>query len=232
MPTASNLKLGYFIACLTLVRQQLEAIGENLQSRTFMGDSILGDTRPSTTHPDGAVDTTEDLKRDLRKSCSELAENILRLFLELRPISRRSMTTDIHLCVAYCVLIVAHYDESQSGLSDEHRLDLVLRIDDYYRKFREFSRITKFPKLAQRRLQIRMKKGHNTNHEDITENSQLNFTKPTAPIQEPVGIENELAADCPISPGDLVSPFEIPSMQDFFGGAFLDFLQPSFGEQF
>lgn len=224
LPTAKSLKLGYYSACLTLVTRKLEIIGENLQSRIFMPGSAAGETHLPPSRTDEATDSCDDLRRALRRSCSSLAENVLNLFLDLGPSLKGSLTTEMHLCVAYCVLIIAHYDESQSGLSDEHCLSLVQRIHDYYEKLPEFSRLPKFPKLAQRTLQSRLR-GAPIEEDD----SEHRWTSRNRSV--PHGCEISDASDQitldQSQPIGFLPDLEIPSMQDFFGGGFLDFLQPS-----
>lgn len=220
MPTSSPLKLGYLSAQLILAMRQLDVIGENLRSQALICGNASQEGQAESVPSEEATEPNTNLKKKLRSRCSKLAEMIIGNYLEMTPTSRISLTTEIHLCVAYCVLILAHYDEVQSGISDEHCMNLVLRVLEWYRGAPQYSRLVKFGDLAQRKLRSRservaIKKSdssvldpwHNTPHNIVNEtpeDSEWHLT-PLKPVEE------------------LSFDIEIPSLQEFFGGGFLDF---------
>ncbi|KAK6082629.1 hypothetical protein SCUP515_02384 [Seiridium cupressi] len=204
-----------------LSTRKLEAIGESLQSHTFMRDTVLGDAHGDSDSQTDAIEFDDTLRSALRKTCSKLAEGIIDLFLEMKPSLKISLGSETHLSVVYSSLILAHFDETESGLSDQHCLDLVVRIYDWYSSTPQLARMINSGKLANRRLRSRLERATSD-----TGNHSFWDSWSSRPALQPSEILDNNAPPAsnqskPLT--DVMSNDDMPSMHDFFGGAFLDF---------
>ncbi|KAM0810126.1 hypothetical protein AB5N19_10474 [Seiridium cardinale] len=221
LPTASNLKLGYLFACLILATRKLEAIGESLQSHTFMRDTVLGDAHGDSDSQTDGNKYDDTLRAALRKTCSKLAEGIIDLFLEMKPSLKISLGSETHLSVVYSSLILAHFDETESGLSDQHCLDLVVRIYDWYNSTPQLARMINSGKIANRRLRSRLERATSDTGDHPFWDSWS--SRPALQPSEMLDNNAPPASNPPKPLGDIMSTGDMPSMHEFFGGAFLDF---------
>ncbi|KAK6088563.1 2OG-Fe(II)oxygenase superfamily protein [Seiridium cupressi] len=182
---------------------------------------LLCDAHGDSDSQTDAIEFDDTLRSALRKTCSKLAEGIIDLFLEMKPSLKISLGSETHLSVVYSSLILAHFDETESGLSDQHCLDLVVRIYDWYSSTPQLARMINSGKLANRRLRSRLERATSD-----TGNHSFWDSWSSRPALQPSEILDNNAPPAsnqskPLT--DVMSNDDMPSMHDFFGGAFLDF---------
>ncbi|KAK9799919.1 hypothetical protein SCARD494_01712 [Seiridium cardinale] len=163
----------------------------------------------------------DTLRAALRKTCSKLAEGIIDLFLEMKPSLKISLGSETHLSVVYSSLILAHFDETESGLSDQHCLDLVVRIYDWYNSTPQLARMINSGKIANRRLRSRLERATSDTGDHPFWDSWS--SRPALQPSEMLDNNAPPASNPPKPLGDIMSTGDMPSMHEFFGGAFLDF---------
>ncbi|KAH7144155.1 hypothetical protein B0J13DRAFT_622729 [Dactylonectria estremocensis] len=156
MPTASMLKIGYCSACLILIIRSLEDLGENLQSTTLLS-SISSDKNSAvriTLNEQGTA--KDDTRAALRSNASKHAQSIIETFLSMPNSMRDSIASNRCLCLGYSALILTHYDEAQSSISDQHKLNLIIRFEEWLSNAPGTTWAIMFGKLAKQKLMARV----------------------------------------------------------------------------
>ncbi|KAF7554847.1 hypothetical protein G7Z17_g2589 [Cylindrodendrum hubeiense] len=155
MPTASMLRIGYFSACLILLIRSLEDLGENLQSTTLLSNSSPTVSNEfSTSTEQGA--TQDSIRVKLRSKASKYAQSIIETFLNMPSSLRDSIASNRCLCLGYSALILTHYDETQSSISDEHKLNLITRFEEWLNNAPGTTWAIMFGRLAKQKLMSRV----------------------------------------------------------------------------
>ncbi|KAI0116769.1 hypothetical protein F4814DRAFT_413900 [Daldinia grandis] len=249
LPTSSMLKIGYHAACLILAVRSLEEVGQGLRPRTFLsemgGEDASDNECHASTHPrrnkDGDGNT-------LRINACRYAMIILKTFLEMPPFLMDAIPTCLCLCIGYCALLLAHYDESQSKISDQVSRDLIIQIDQWIRTSPGKSWSFKYGALAKHKMESRTSGdlGSTSEHQTPTRThlryqdgeqgrsaAQVRVDSHSPNHHETTGYHGRGAslpeAQQPESesifpPLDISEHAIFPRMEDFFGGGFLDFV--------
>lgn len=69
---------------------------------------------------------------------------------------RDSIASNRCLCLGYSALILTHYDEAQSSISDEHKLNLITRFEEWLTNAPGTTWAVMFGKLAKQKLMTRV----------------------------------------------------------------------------
>ncbi|OTB10615.1 hypothetical protein K445DRAFT_322847 [Daldinia sp. EC12] len=247
LPTSSMLKIGYHAACLILAVRSLEEVGQGLRPRTFLSEIADDDGSDNEDHtPTQPRRNKGDDGSTLRMNACKYAMLVLQTFLEMPSFLMDAIPTCLCLCIGYCALLLAHYDESQSKISDQVSRDLILRIDQWIRTSPGKAWSFKYGALAKHKMESRTNSDSHS-----TSNRQSARTPRRDQDQEQDGMDTSIGIDsrsshheasgyptrdiCPpeaqqLEPESLFPPFDIsenaifPRMEDFFGGGFLDFV--------
>ncbi|KAH6976435.1 hypothetical protein BKA56DRAFT_488152 [Ilyonectria sp. MPI-CAGE-AT-0026] len=219
MPTASMLRIGYFSACLILIIRSLEDLGENLQSTTLLSSSSNTNSNgcPASTEKGTAKDAT---RASLRSNASKHAQSIMETFLNMPSSLRNSIASNRCLCLGYSALILTHYDEAQSSISDEHKLNLITRFEEWLTDAPGAAWAVMFGKLAKQKLMTRV---HSSNSSQ--RDGQGAFSRTEArrtAMMTPTDGASVWSTPAPLS-YEFQPDFVFPNMEDFFSGGFLDF---------
>ncbi|KAI1654927.1 hypothetical protein F4813DRAFT_368893 [Daldinia decipiens] len=249
LPTSSMLKIGYHAACLILAVRSLEEVGQGLRPRTFLseidGEDASNNECHASTHPrrnkDGDGNT-------LRINTCKYAMLVLQTFLEMPSFLMDAIPTCLCLCIGYCALLLAHYDESQSKVSDQVSRDLIIQIDQWIRTSPGKAWSFKYGTLAKHKMESRTRgdSGSTSDHQTPTGTHLRSHGSEQDEITAPAGVDSHgpnhheatgYHAREVCSPGaqqleseSIFPPFDIsehaifPRMEDFFGGGFLDFV--------
>lgn len=125
------LLLSYFTANLIYIVRSLEDAGEGLSPETLSRGSKLD--VPNPDEEGAAADESPSSRDALRKSAVRYAKAALEVVLGMSTQLRESLSINRCLCIGYSLLVVAFYDEGQSGLPDGQCSDLVVRIEEWSR---------------------------------------------------------------------------------------------------
>ncbi|KAI1104999.1 hypothetical protein F4804DRAFT_341484 [Jackrogersella minutella] len=249
LSTSSMLRIGYHAACLILAVRSLEEVGQGLRPRTFLsgadGDNGSDAESHAPAHPRRIKDKEGGIL--LAKAC-KYAMIVLQTFLEMPPFLMDAIPTCLCLCIGYCALLLAHYDESQSKVSDRTCLDLITRIDQWIRTSPGKAWSFKYGALAKHKVESRIhgSSGSAGPHQSSAralprdqENVHDELGTPIGPDahghHKPAHAAAGYHADDGFSSGvqqleseamfpsfDMSEHAIFPSMEDFFGGGFLD----------
>ncbi|KAI2777809.1 hypothetical protein F4815DRAFT_279601 [Daldinia loculata] len=249
LPTSSMLKIGYHAACLILAVRSLEEVGQGLRPRTFLseidGEDASDNECHASTHPrrnkDGDGNT-------LRINACKYAMLVLQTFLEMPSFLMDAIPTCLCLCIGYCALLLAHYDESQSKVSDQVSRDLIIQIDQWIRTSPGKAWSFKYGTLAKHKMESRTggDKGSTSDHQTPARTHPRNQEGEQDGIAAPVGVNShgpnhhettgyhtgevcspeaqQLESESIFPPFDMSEHAIFPRMEDFFGGGFLDFV--------
>ncbi|KAI1373174.1 hypothetical protein F4677DRAFT_462543 [Hypoxylon crocopeplum] len=250
LSTSSMLRIGYHAACLILAVRSLEEVGQGLRPRTFLsetdGDNGSDDENHTLARSRRAKDKDGNI---LRANACKYAMLVLQTFLEMPSFLMDAIPTCLCLCIGYCALLLAHYDESQSKVSDQVSLDLITRIDQWIRTSPGKAWSFKYGALAKNKIESRINgsssstSAHQPSAREISRgprdahdktNAQIRLDDPHKPTHEVA--EYQAGEEFPptaqqIESGAIFPPFDLsehsvfPSMEDFFGGGFLDFMR-------
>ncbi|KAI1468983.1 uncharacterized protein F4812DRAFT_450795 [Daldinia caldariorum] len=247
LPTSSMLKIGYHAACLILAVRSLEEVGQGLRPRTFLSEIDGEDGSDTEAHTSTqSRQKKSDDGNILRINACKYAMLVLQTFLDMPSFLMDTIPTCLCLCIGYCALLLAHYDESQSKISDQVSRDLILRIDQWIRMSPGKAWSFKYGALAKHKMESRTNSdtGPNSNQQPARTHSR-DQDEEQGGIDAPVGINDrnsqhetsgyhtreECAVEAgQLEPESLFPPFDIsehaifPRMEDFFGGGFLDFV--------
>ncbi|KAM5380918.1 hypothetical protein ACJZ2D_003227 [Fusarium nematophilum] len=249
MPTASMLKIGYCSACLILMIRSLEDSGENLQSTALL--SSISSDKNSSGRP--ALTEHGDTRAALRSSASKHAQSIIETFLSMPASMRDPVASNRCLCLGYSALILTHYDEAQSSIPDQHKLNLIVRFDEWLLNTPGTTWAVMFGKLAKQKLMTRVNSSSSNNRR----NEEGVYPRPDGrnglgnrgrgtPSAHSLGhkrtgrSENgggQVPSVTAMAPSDAASvwstpaqmgyefqqDFVFPNMEEFFSGGFLDF---------
>lgn len=235
LSTSSMLRIGYHTACLILAVRSLEEAGHALRPRTFLSETnddngSDDETRTPTQSRNGNV---------LRANVCKFAMLILQTFLEMPPFLMDAIPTCLCLCIGYCALVLAHYDESHSNVSDQVSLDLITRIDEWIRTSPGKAWSFKYGALAKHKIESRISAGSRNRRDQDNVRDRTNM-QAALDGHDPLKSSTETAGHhtskvCPpvieqVEPEAAFPSFGLsedsmfPSMEDFFSGGFLDFM--------
>lgn len=156
------LLLSYFTANLIYIVRSLEDAGEGLSPETLSRGS-----KPDVSNPDeeGARASPAHDAREptssrcrLRESAVRYAKAALEVVLGMSTQLRESLSINRCLCIGYSQLVVAFYDEGQSGLTDEQCSDLVVRMEEWSRSIPGKPWVAKFCRLSRNLLVKRLRR--------------------------------------------------------------------------
>lgn len=157
LSTSSILRIGYHAACLILAVRSLEEVGQGLRPRTFLpeadGDNVSDIESHTRTQPER---TKDDDGNALRANACKYAMLVLQTFLEMPHFLMDGIETCLCLCIGYCALLLAHYDESQSKIPDQVSRDLIIRIDQWIRSSPGKAWSFKYGALAKHKIESRI----------------------------------------------------------------------------
>ncbi|KAI5856670.1 hypothetical protein GGS23DRAFT_607980 [Durotheca rogersii] len=252
--TSSMLRIGYHAACLILAVRSLEESGHALRPRTFLSEADGDNGSDDEGHTLGAQskETRDNDGSVSRANACKYAVLVLETFLEMPSFLMDAIPTCLCLCIGYCAITLAHYDESQSKVSDQVSIDLITRINQWIRTSPGKAWSFKYGALAKQKIESRIN--------DRSSWPGARHTPTGAPLRERGGTRGDRTdaaassggptsrqpsdgvAECCV--GEVLPPtaqnleaepilstFDIPedaifpSMEDFFGGGFLDFLE-------
>ncbi|KAI1074763.1 hypothetical protein F5B20DRAFT_562293 [Whalleya microplaca] len=257
LSTSSMLRIGYHAACLILAVRSLEEAGHAIRTKTFLsdGDAATDNTSDDESHNHNkrqeAAETTSDNGSLLRANACKFAMLVLQTFLEMPPFLMDAVPTCLCLCIGYCGLLLAHYDESHSKIPDQVSLSLVTRLDEWIRHSPGKAWSYKYGALAKHKVESRINgrgragdgqqpspRLQPRNRSNVHESA--NILAPTdGPAGQRHGSESTdyqtdelipsavqpLETDAALPSFDVSEHTVFPSMEDFFGGGFLDFMK-------
>ncbi|KAI0173048.1 hypothetical protein GGR52DRAFT_369858 [Hypoxylon sp. FL1284] len=242
LSTSSMLRIGYEAACLILAVRSLEEAGHAPRPRTFLSEADDGHGSDDESHPPAQLRRDEAANGDvLRANVCKYAMLVLQTFLEMPSFLMDAIPTCFCLCIGYCALVLAHYDESQSNVSDQVSLDLITRVDEWIRTSPGKAWSCKYGALARHKIESRINsdpRRRRNQQEDVNGRANSRIAL------DDHGTFKPNADSMGYSAGDLCSPAMgqaepettfpsfgpcensiFPSMEDFFGGGFLDFMR-------
>ncbi|KAI1760021.1 hypothetical protein GGR53DRAFT_526626 [Hypoxylon sp. FL1150] len=236
LPTSSMLRIGYHAACLILAVRSLEEAGHALRSRTFLSEANDDNASDDEGHisPRSRPSKSDD-GNVLRANVCNYAMLVLQTFLEMPPFLMDAIPTCLCLCIGYCALVLAHYHETQSQVSDQVSLDLITRIDKWISTSPGKSWSFKYSALAKHIIESRINSGsrNRQNQEDThpTLDDHVPF-EPSTPSTETAGYHRcevcpameQFGSEATFPSFGLSENSLFPSMEDFFGGGFLGFM--------
>ncbi|KAI8958827.1 hypothetical protein F5Y11DRAFT_362348 [Daldinia sp. FL1419] len=248
LPTSSMLKIGYHAACLILAVRSLEEVGQGLRPRTFLSEMEDEDVSDHEDHiPVHPRQNNDDGGSTLRVNACKYAMLVLQTFLEMPSFLMDVIPTCLCLCIGYCILLLAHYDESQSKVSDQVSRDLIIQIDQWIQTSPGKAWSFKYGALAKHKMESRTNgdSSPTSNSQPSTRPHLRNRDNEQNSMATPVGLDGRSSRhETPgyrtrelcsqetqeLEPESLFPPFDIsehaifPRMEDFFGGGFLDFV--------
>ncbi|KAI0017980.1 hypothetical protein F4780DRAFT_753370 [Xylariomycetidae sp. FL0641] len=226
LPTSSMLQIGYHAACLILALRTLEESGHVLGTKSLLSSAVGSPSHSSfpptsTAHREPPSPSSHDAAAaQLRTHACAHARAILQTFLAAPAHVRDATPTSTCLCIGYCALALAHYDAGASGVPDAVSLALITQVDAWVRTAPGKSWAYKYNTLARRKVEARV--GRRSAAEE----------EAAGAVQDGVGVEygggghSDEDASATLPAGfDLGDQAVFPSMEDFFGGGFLDFMR-------
>ncbi|KAI1267903.1 hypothetical protein F5Y18DRAFT_442302 [Xylariaceae sp. FL1019] len=201
------------------------------------GSRLDKDDASTTEVSSNSIDhSTGDI---LRANGCKYAKQVLETFLDMPRFLMDGVSTPTNLCIGYCTILVAHYDSSQSKIPDTVALELVRGIDNWVRTSPGKSWAYKYGSLALRKIEARV--GRATENPEGSAQSTHDAGKGTAQASPNLASEPPSENLPSFSTDDLFTPqsfhhdgslsFDVneqdlfPSMEDFFGGRFFDFMR-------
>ncbi|KAI3330698.1 hypothetical protein F4824DRAFT_327322 [Ustulina deusta] len=181
-----------------------------------------------------------------RVNACKYAKLVLETFLEMPPFLMDTAPTCTCLCLGYCALVLSHYDASQSQIPDAIVLSLITRLDQWVQTSPGKAWSYKYGTLAIRKVKTRINSApapsNSQAQTDMSchdhQESSHERTDLVAPSQGPLdeNVHGYAPDDIPpsmehtVDPNDGLPPFylsehDFPSMEEFFGGGFLDFMR-------
>ncbi|KAI0007557.1 hypothetical protein F4779DRAFT_591311 [Xylariaceae sp. FL0662B] len=257
LSTSSMLRIGYHAACLILAVRSLEEAGHAIKTKTFLSDGDIAtdnasDDESHSRNERRVKETVSDDGSPLRAKACKFAMLVLQTFLEMPSFLMDATPTCLCLCIGYCGLLLAHYDESESKIPDQISLSLITQLDEWIRSSPGKAWSNKYGALAKHKIESRIDSRRRTNasHQVIPvtanprdRNNIHGKTDSLASLDDQNdhghGSENteyhtdsqipsavqSLETDVALPSIDMTSEDAIfPSMEDFFGGGFLDFM--------
>ncbi|OTA56605.1 hypothetical protein K449DRAFT_437811 [Hypoxylon sp. EC38] len=251
LSTSSMLRIGYHAACLILAVRSLEEVGQGLRPRTFLSETDGDNGSDSEDHPPPHSRSTADNDGNiLRANACKYAMLVLQTFLEMPPFLMDAVPTCLCLCIGYCALLLAHYNETQSKISDQVSLDLITRIDQWIKTSPGKAWSFKYGALAKFKVESRINGLSNStsSRQSSTKTQAQDQGNAQERMDASVGLEghssHRLARGAAgshtgdvfpagvqqLDPEAIFPSFDLsdhtifPSMEDFFGGGFLDFV--------
>ncbi|KAI2466299.1 hypothetical protein F4781DRAFT_424182 [Annulohypoxylon bovei var. microspora] len=251
LSTSSMLRIGYHAACLILAVRSLEEVGQGLRPREFLSgaDGDNGSDGEDRT-PIRSRRNKENDGNILRANACKYAMIVLQTFLEMPSFLMDAVPTCLCLCIGYCAILLAHHDELQSKISDQISLDLITRIDQWIKTSPGKAWSYKYGILAKHKIESRMNGGSTSTgshqtllraHVEDQNNCQDRNSAPVElgghstrkPTHETAGYHTnevfgssveQLESESIFQSFDMSDNAIFPSMEDFFGGGFLDFV--------
>ncbi|KAI1499221.1 hypothetical protein F5X99DRAFT_390668 [Biscogniauxia marginata] len=253
LPTSSMLRLGYHAAYLILAIRSLGETGHGLGSKVFLSSKTAGDCNDDGHQwTEGREDNTQGKDGDrLRAIACNHAMLVLQTFLDMPLFLMDAIPTCSCLCIGYCALVLAHLEESQSQVPEQVSLDLIIRLDQWIKQSPGKAWSFKYCKLAREKIESRTsaaallrttsqlppntahpsqesaQKGVVVSNPSSSEGSQGPHGHPTGYTTESLPMESVQPTDPDSTYPGLESngPLAFPSMEDFFGGGFLEFMK-------
>lgn len=230
LPTAAILKIGYHCACLIFAIRWLEDLGERLCSTTFLSDQPLASAFvPSLNQVQDTDKGTRIVA--LRTHALKNARAILEKFLHMPAFLRDALVSIKFLCLAYSALILAHYQDAQSELTEKHNVDLLTRVEEWFDTSPGKSAVAKFVTMAKQRLKARRAaRSLDLNFGERTTNLRaLRNLAPEQFIPAPVSASTAEEEEISIAQQESNSlwsvasaaDYDFPNMEEFFSGGFL-----------
>lgn len=210
------LRIGYFSACLILIIRSLEDLGENLQSTTLLSSSSSntnGNGCPASTEKGTAKDGT---RASLRSNASKHAQSIMETFLNMPSSLRNSIASNRCLCLGYSALILTHYDEAQSSISDEHKLNLIIRFEEWLTNTPGAAWAVMFGKLAKQKLMSRVHSSNSSQRDGqgafsrtearrtLENQAQIGFSNPPLAVRRTERVRNGEEAPTATAMGEAI----------------------------
>ncbi|KAI0888515.1 uncharacterized protein GGS22DRAFT_156079 [Annulohypoxylon maeteangense] len=198
--------------------------------------------------------TKENDGNILRANACKYAMVVLQTFLEMPSFLMDAVPTCLCLCIGYCAILLAHHDESQSKVSDQISLDLITRIDQWITTSPGKAWSYKYGTLAKHKIESRINGGltSTVSHQPRQPSMRARVEDRNGCQDDRTSVPAGLDGRCARKPtreasgyhanemfGSSVEPLEsesifqsfdmsdnaiFPSMEDFFGGGFLDFV--------
>jgi hypothetical protein len=248
------LRFGYYAACLIIAIRTLEDTGHALESTSLLSTVASPTTNetPAKSGEESPIRRNTSKKEPnptklLRATCM-YARQIVEIFIEMPRFVRDAASTTTCLCIGYCLLILAHHHASQSQVPDSIADDLLTRVDEWIRTTPGKLWSYKYGAIARRKLDARM--GTTSRDSDLSNahgppHALPGSEQPSIPASDmgptPVaGMRtstdqngntiqtDDIFVPQPYDPGlsfDYNEQELFPSMEDFFGGRFLDFMK-------
>lgn len=249
LPTASMLRIGYYAACLILALRALEESGEAMDPKSFL--SNLAFDSPASGHEPPEPRPSKKDAPTLQVHTAKYAHSVLETFVDMPAFLMDTIPTYLCLCIGYSALMLAHYDENQSKIPAAASISLISRLEDWCTRTPSKTWAVKFAKLARQRVQSRT--GSVCSYDDEQKQGRRpvpawadagmtipsfpltaeHDSAPSASFQARFGAGDYAAGAAEAYPmphntihhGFEVAHSAIPSMEDFFGGGFLDFMR-------
>lgn len=193
-------------------------------------------------------DPNNNQETSLRTNICKYAMLTLQTFLDTPQFLSVAVPTCICLCIGYCAFVLAQYDESQSKVSDSKALDFIMRINEWSKTTPGKLWSLRYGELARRKIEARL---NGRSRVSVPANQAPLGPQQTGPRQgyrSPGKATSVTPGDRPASnmappmynsdeypapqqpapapvlpPGfDMADQAMFPSMEDFFGGGFLE----------
>lgn len=248
LSTGSMLRIGYYVAYLILAVRALEESGDAMSSKTFLSN-LSFDSPAAGSQGAPSPSTARNSTQMLQLHTSRYAHQVLETFVEMPSFLIDSIPTYLCLCIGYSAIILAHYDETQSKVSAEVSLGLISRYEDWCMRTPSKSWAIKFAKLARQRLESRtgsrppseqskadpdrtqLPGWSSTGMSTLPSFPVANAGSPSLPETRRYDADYVPVPEAYPMPGDSMhlgyenAHHGMPSMEDFFGGGFLDFMR-------
>ncbi|KXJ97063.1 hypothetical protein Micbo1qcDRAFT_5146 [Microdochium bolleyi] len=250
LPTSSMLKVGYHAACLILAVRCLEETGTGLRSQIFLSDynggSAANNPADENAEPETRRSSTNEQEDQLRTNICKYAMLVLQAFLDAPPFLADAVPTCICLCIGYCAFVLAQYDETQSKVADGRTVDFINRFNEWSKSTPGKTWSYRYGELARRKFdarihgKMRMQQANSTPglvHHPPSHSAGLRSpskASPITPTERPTGSmgppqyradeyhAQQLAGQPVMQPFEMAEQAMFPSMEDFFGGGFLE----------
>ncbi|KAH9886583.1 hypothetical protein F4778DRAFT_774000 [Xylariomycetidae sp. FL2044] len=254
LSTSSMLRIGYHAACLILAIRSLEEMGQGIETKTFLSEAV-SDHHHDRFGGNSSQSQNRDERSDLlRANACKYAMLVLQTFLDMPTFLMDAIPVCFCLCIGYCALVLAHYDETRSKISDQVSLDLVTRLDQWIRASAGKAWIYKYGALAKRKVESRINgiarssaaayaRGGGGGSGHRARDDRRGISVPVEYHAAGLGSADHHSAEAAfygteelVTPNshsldnlqsfpDLTDAVAFPSMEDFFGGGFLQYMK-------
>lgn len=198
--------MGYASACLLLVVRGLEQQGERLGPAVFLttqvpsGVASQESTSPSTS--EGGI-----INSNLRQAAAKHARALLQIFLQMPGGLQDSISSNRCLCLTYAALVLAHYDETQSRLSDAENLQLIKQLHGWFARSPSKVVLAKYTVLCEQTILGRLHRGNRG--EQVRSETRTGRDRDDFPPE--AELNPAAMADIPVGPAQSVTFVEAPT---------------------